>query len=196
MVAPTKINFKIYQGSTFKEVLRWESATKAYALITGITKSAPVVITSVGHGIPVGWRAKITNVLGMKEINSAETYHTVTGATSDSVTINTINALGYTDYTSGGVLEYNVPVNLTGYTARMQLRLKLEDPEVLYEMTTENSGIIINNIDKTITLSIPASATTLFNFSSCVYSIELISPENDVTPFANGVLTLVKEVTR
>ena len=153
MVAPTKINFKIYQGSTFKEVLRWESATKAYALITGITKSAPVVITSVGHGIPVGWRTKITNVLGMKEINSAETYHTVTGATSDSVTINTINALGYTDYTSGGVLEYNVPVNLTGYTARMQLRLKLEDPEVLYEMTTENSGIIINNIDKTITLT-------------------------------------------
>lgn len=196
MVAPTKINFKIYQGSTFKEVLRWESSTKAYAPITGITKSAPVVITAIGHGIPVGWRTKITNVLGMKEINSAETYRTVTETTSDNVTINDINALGYTDYISGGVLEYNAPVDLTGYTARMQIRIKLEDTEVVHEMTTENSGVLIDNINKTITLNIPATATALFNFGSAVYSIELISSSNEVKPFANGSLTLVKEVTR
>lgn len=196
MTAPTKINFKIYQGSTFKEVLRWESSTKAYAPISGITKSAPVVITSVGHGIPVGWRAKITNVLGMKEINSAETYHTVTSVTTDDVTINAINALSYTDYTSGGVLEYNMPVDLTGYTARMQLRLKLEDIEVVHEMTTENSGIVIDNTNKTIELNISAVNTALFTFTSAVYSIELISATSEVTPFANGVFTLVKEVTR
>lgn len=195
-MTPTKINFKMYQGSTFKEVLRWESSTKVYSPITGIVKSAPVVITAVGHGIPIGWRTKITNVVGMKEINSSDTYYTVTDTTTNSVTINAINALSYTDYTSGGVLEYNSPVDLTGYTARMQLRLKLEDTAIIHEMTTENSGIIINNTTKTIELNIPAATTAGFTFKSAEYSIELTSSTGEVTPFAGGVITLIKEVTR
>ena len=60
MTAPVKTNFKIYQGSTFTEVLRWESYTKVYKTITNITKTAPVVITAIGHGMPVGWRAKVS----------------------------------------------------------------------------------------------------------------------------------------
>lgn len=195
-MAPTKINFKIYQGSTFKEVLRWESSTKVYAPITGINKSAPVVITAVGHTIPVGWRTKITNVAGMKEINSSDTYHIVTDVATNSVTINAINALGYTDYTSGGVLEYNAPIDLTGFTARMQIRAKLDDATVIHEMTTENSGIVINNTNKTIDLIIPAATTAEFTFKSAEYSLELVSGTGEVTPFAGGVITLIKEVTR
>jgi hypothetical protein len=42
MTAPTKANLKIYQGSTFREVFRWESYTKVYVPITGISKTAPV----------------------------------------------------------------------------------------------------------------------------------------------------------
>ena len=62
MSAPVKLNFKIYQGSTFKEVLRWETSTKVYKPISSITKAAPMVISSTAHGIPVGWRTKVTNV--------------------------------------------------------------------------------------------------------------------------------------
>ena len=43
MATPTKVNFKIYQGGTFNEVLRWESATKGYAPITNIINAAPKV---------------------------------------------------------------------------------------------------------------------------------------------------------
>lgn len=196
MAAPAKLNFKIYQGSTFSEVLRWESSTKAYALVTGITKSAPVVITAPTHGIPVGWRTKITNVLGMKEINSSENYHVVTASATNTITINSVNSLGYTDYTSGGVLEYNMPVDLAGFTARMQIRDKLDSDTFIIELTTENSGIAINNTDKTITLNITATNTALFTFNTAVYSLELVSSGGIVTPFANGTLTLVKEVTR
>ena len=35
---PAKINYKIYQGSTFQETLRWESETKTYVPISAITK--------------------------------------------------------------------------------------------------------------------------------------------------------------
>ena len=84
-MAPSKLNLKIFQGSTFAEVLRWESSTKVYVPVTAITKAAPVVITATAHGIPVNWRTKVTNVVGMKEINSTD-YYVVTAVTNNSVT--------------------------------------------------------------------------------------------------------------
>lgn len=196
MIVPVKLNLKVYQGSTFKEVIRWESSTKVYAAITAITKSAPILITAIAHAIPVGWRTKITNVLGMKEVNSTETYHTVTSTTTDTVTINAINALGYTDYISGGVFEYNQPVDLTGITARMQVRDKVTSDTVLLELTTENGGIIVNTSLKTITLVITATATAAFTFTQGVYSLELQNVAGEVFPFTTGNVSVVKEVTR
>ena len=70
MVAPVKLNLKIYQGATFRETLRWESGNKIYKPISAITQSAPTSITASGHGLPIGWRFRVTNVLGMTEINS------------------------------------------------------------------------------------------------------------------------------
>ena len=91
MAAPAKINFKLYQGSTFNEVLRWESSTKVYKPITSITQAAPVVVTATAHGVPTGWRIKITNAGGMKEINSSETYHIATKLTDNTLELNAIN---------------------------------------------------------------------------------------------------------
>lgn len=196
MTTPIKLNFKVIQGSTFNQVLRWESATKVYKTISGITNSAPVVINVADHGIPVGWRARVTNVVGMKEINSGSNdYYVVTETTTNTVTINSVNSLGYGAYTSGGVLEYNQPIDLAGYTARMQIRAKLEDATVIKELTTANGGIVIDNSQKTITLNISATDTSSFTFASAVYSIELVNGDV-VTPFAGGSMTLVKEVTR
>ena len=194
MTQPVKLNFKIYQGSTFEEILRWESTTKVYKPITGISQNAPCTIDSIGNGLPIGWRFWVSNVKGMKEINSAEPY-TATGTTADTVTINSLNSIDFTAYTSGGVLTYNEPVDLSGYTARMQLRAKLDDATVIKELTTENGGITINNTNKTITLNISAIDTSAFTFTSCVYSLELVNGAK-VVPFANGNISLVKEVTR
>jgi len=195
MTTPVKLNLKIYQGSTFQQVLRWESSSKVYVPITNITKSAPVVITAAAHGIPVGWRTKVTNVGGMKEINSDEVYHTVTQTTTDTVTLNQVNSLGYTAYTSGGVLEYNQPVSLSGYTARMQIRPTVTSTQVLHELTTQNSGIILDNVLRTITLNIPDEVTETLNFVSAVYNLELLI-SGTVLNFATGTVSLQREVTR
>lgn len=194
MSSPIKLNFKIYQGSTFRQVLRWESSTKAYIPITGITKSAPVVVTAPAHGAPLGWRAKVTNTNGMKELVALD-YQTITSKTDDSVTFNQVNSLGFTTYASGGILEYNVPVPLTNYSARMQIREKLTSDTVIHELTTENLGVTINLEQSTITLYIPESITKTFEFTSAVYSLELVSG-SEVTPFAGGNITLQREVTR
>ena len=197
MVAPVKINFKVYQGSTFRETLRWESATKNYLPIVNITKTAPVVVTTgvTPTGLPIGWRAKISGVGGMKEINTGDSYLTVTSKNGDAITFNEINATGYTTYTTGGILEYNTPVNLTGYTARMQIRPTVDSATVLTTLTTENGGITINTIDASITLNISATETAAYTWQTAVYGLELVIG-TDVVPFANGTLTLVKEVTR
>ena len=196
MAQPLKINFKVYQGSTFKEVFRWESSTKVYVPISGITKAAPCVVsTSVAHSMPQGWRFKVSNVLGMKEINSDSTYHTAHSVTADTININSLNSLAYSAYTSEGVIEYNQPVDLTNTTARMQIREKLESTTPILELTTENGGILIDNVLKTITIYISAADTTLLNFSAAVYSLELIK-NSEVTPFLTGSVSLVKEVTR
>lgn len=195
MSSPIKLNLKVYQGATFREPLRWESSTKVYKPISGITKSAPIVINAVGHGIPVGWRTKVTNVVGMTDINSAEVYHIVTEVTSDTVTINAVNALGFKDYISGGVLEYNAPVELAGYIGRMQIRSNLTDPEVILELTSANGGIVIDDVAKVITIVITAAQSALLNFASAVYSLELVQGL-DVVPFLTGNISLVQEVTR
>lgn len=193
---PTKINFKLYQGSTFNEIIRWESSTKVYRPITAITKAAPAVISSANHGIPPGWRVLITDVLGMKEINSSDTYRVASVTGTDEITLNDVNAASFSTYTSGGVITYNAPVSLVGYTARMQIRATLTSDTVLDTLTTENSRILLDTENNTITLTIPATDTALYSWSSGVYSLELESSSGVVTTIANGNVTLVKEVTR
>lgn len=197
MATPAKVNLVIYQGSTFSEILRWESSRKVYKPITGITNAAPVIITAPLHSVPDGWRVRFTNVVGMKEINSAaDTYSTAVLKTENTIEINAINSIAYTPYASGGILEYNEPINLAGYTARMQIRNKLGDSTYLLDMTTENGRIILNNSVKTIELKITATDTTAITWTSGVYSLELVSAGGVVSTLMNGTVTVKQEVTR
>ena len=195
-MSPEKISFKVYQGSTFSEVFRWESSKKIYKTITGITNAAPCVITANTHEVPEGWRVKITNVAGMTDINSSDTYHVATVLTNNTIELNDVNSVGYKTYTSGGILEYNEPVDMAGYTARMQIREKITSDTVIKSLTTENGGILIDNANSYIQILISATDTADFSFSTAVYSLELVSSSGKVFQLANGTLTLVKEVTR
>lgn len=196
---PAKINYKIYQGSTFQETFRWESETKVYVPITNISRAAPCVITtSTAHNLPVGWRFRVVGAGGMKEINSVgeDAYYLSTlAATPTTIEINQVNSLGYTAYTSGGVVEFNQPVPLSGYQARMQIRETVDSPTVIHEATTQNGQLTVNNDSKTIQITLLANVTQAFTFTTAVYSLELYNG-NNVIPFINGNLTLVQEVTR
>jgi hypothetical protein len=195
---PAKINYKIYQGSTFEEIYRWESQTKVYVPITQISRSAPCVITAAQHAIPQGWRFRVVGAGGMKELNSVgESTYLATDVTTDTITINHVNSLAYNTYTSGGVVEYNEPVPLITYSARMQIRETVDSETILYSGTSGVGGdIALDNTFKTIQVNIPASTTQAFDFTTAVYSIELYESGGLVIPFLTGNLTLVPEVTR
>lgn len=197
---PIKLNLKIYQGGTFKETLRWESSTKKYLAITGISKAAPMVVTTEpGTCCPAGWRFKVTNVLGMTDANTSEdVYYTATSIAStgldNKITVNSINSAGFKDYTSGGFVQYNDPIDLAGMTASMQIKDKIGGTEII-ALNTTNGGIIIDNVLKTITIVITAAQTAALDFSAAVYDMEIASSGGEVTKFVSGNVSLVKEVT-
>jgi hypothetical protein len=112
-----------------------------------------------------------------------------------TITVNAVNAAGYSTYTSGGVVSWAVPKSLAGVTARMQIRSKITDDIVIKELTTANGGILIDDTAKTITIYMSATDTAALSFSSAVYSLELVEG-SDVTTIVAGSITLEKEVTR
>ena len=88
-------------------------------------------------------------------------------------------------------------VNLTGYTARMQIREELASAAVLLSLTTENGGITLGGALGTIDLFISAADTTAITWEGGVYDLELVAPSTDVTRLIDeSSVTVSFEVTR
>ncbi len=84
------------------------------------------------------------------------------------------------------MLQFNSPVDLTGYTARLTLRANLSDVEAIDEFTTEDvrlpgTGIVIDETDSVISLFIGAAVTEAYDFTSAVYDLEMVSASGRVT---------------
>lgn len=88
------------------------------------------------------------------------------------------------------------PVDLTGFSARMQIRETIESEEVIADLTSENGGIIIGDEPGQFTLYISAEDTAAFSFESAVYDVELVAADGDVTRILAGDVSLSLEVTR
>ena len=190
----------ILQGKTFELVVRWETEPILYKAITAITQTAPVRLTVVGHNLPDGWRAAVVSVKGMSEINACNTpprnsdFRPITVLDANTIEINEINAADYRAYVSGGYLQCNTPVDLAGQTARMDIKDRVGGT-VLHSLTSENGGITIDNIKKTIVLTIAATQTDDFDWRSGVYDLELISATGHVAALITGKAFVTKEVT-
>ena len=87
-------------------------------------------------------------------------------------------------------------INLTGYTARMQLRDEIESSSTVLELTTENSRITLGGSAGTVTLSVSATDTANLTAGDGVYDLELISSGGVVTRLIEGSYSIVREVTR
>jgi hypothetical protein len=85
--------------------------------------------------------------------------------------------------------------NLTGYTARMQVRRTIESNTVLISLTTENGRISLGGPSGIIELNISAADTAAIT-SSGVYDLEIISMTGIVSRIIQGNFTLSQEVTR
>ncbi len=191
-------NLTICKGKTFSWVIRWEDTEFEYKPISGITQGAPVSITATGHGLRTGWRAAVTSVKGMTQINAQNTppkekdYHVVTRVDDNTVTLNDTNSAGYKAYPSGGYLQYYKPVSLSGCTPRMQIRDKVGGTLLLELFAGTN--LVPDVTENTLTIQIDAATTAALDWKKGVYDLE-IDFGGVVTALYEGAVTVEDEVT-
>lgn len=193
-------DLEIVRGSTYVHVVRWAESPVIYKSITGITAAAPPVLTVPSHGVPDGWLVAVSSVVGMTEINARGTpprsneYEQATVLTSSTLSLNGVNAAGFSPYESGGVLQYNTPVNLAGYTARMKIKHRVGGTEII-ELTTENGRISIDTANYKITLTISAADTEDITATHGVTDLEMVSGSGVVTKILTRKVKFKDEVT-
>jgi hypothetical protein len=87
------------------------------------------------------------------------------------------------------------PVNLTNYTARMQVRVSHPDQSTVLSITS-GSGITLGGTAGTILLEASPATTAGVPSGQYVYDLELVSPGSAVTRLVEGTFICDPEVTR
>lgn len=92
-----------------------------------------------------------------------------------------------------------VVADLTGCTARMQVRSSNVSKDILLELTTENGKIALNDPLGSIKLNISATETAALTWANGVYDLELEFPEDSdtyVEKLLRGNVYIMREVTQ
>lgn len=88
------------------------------------------------------------------------------------------------------------PIDLSGCTARMQIRAEVESPAVLLELTTANGRIALGGVAGTVDLLITDEDTAAIAWESGVFDLEIAHPDGSVTRLAKGTVITDPGVTR
>lgn len=183
----------LIEGDTTTYTVRWESPDFGYAAITAIAQSAPVSITAVAHGLTDGWRAAVVSVKGMTEINATTNalrdrdFHPVTVVNANSVKINAINAADFRAYTSGGYLQFYVPMSLAAYTAELTISTR-PNGTVLDTLKSVDNEIKIDDTAKTIVVTFPAPT-----YKRASYNLDMIDVLGKHTTILSGTINVTQE---
>lgn len=90
----------------------------------------------------------------------------------------------------------NQLMDLTGYTARMQIRPYVSSELVLIDATSENAMIVISPTLGKVEIQLTPAQTELLTFTKSVYDMELVSPSSEVIRLVQGVVLVSPQVTR
>lgn len=101
-----------------------------------------------------------------------------------------------TDFSVTWTWQSGGPVDLTGYTAHMQIRPSNADAtSVVYLDLTSSSGITLGGSAGTIAVFLPASVTSALTFGNAVYDLKMTNGSGNVTRLLQGAVTLSYQVT-
>jgi hypothetical protein len=114
-----------------------------------------------------------------------------------AVSYNTVIDQGATWYLT---VTYENPngtaINITGYTAALQLRSLPSDPTAVLTLTTANSGITITGATGTVAITATATQTREIDEGIYYYDLEITSTLGVVTRLVQGQVVVSPEVTR
>ena len=89
----------------------------------------------------------------------------------------------------------HVVVNLTSYTARMQVRPDHASENLILNLSV-GSGLTIDGEHGKITITITAGTTAAISAGTYVYDLEIQSNNGEVTRLLEGKFIVTPEVTR
>lgn len=160
---------------------------KQPAVLTNVSGNGTTVTYTCANAFVVGQIVSIDGVIpNVYNLQSK----TIASVLPTSFTV-TNSATG--TYISGGIAT--VPMNLTGYTARLQVRSLPSDPDAVLTLTTENGGITITALTGFVAVTATATQTGSIDEGTYVYDIELVNG-SIVTRLAQGQVVVSPEVTR
>lgn len=88
-----------------------------------------------------------------------------------------------------------VAVDLTGWTARCQLRPAPRSAALFDELSTDNGRLTLSDHGE-ITLQWPAGVTAGFDFACAHYDVLLMAPDGAVTRLLEGQITITPRTTQ
>lgn len=89
-----------------------------------------------------------------------------------------------------------VDIDLTGYTARMQVRETFSSTTTILDLTTENGGLTITPLEGKVSIFVTDTVTSAITQLRGVYDLELIDSSGYVEKFVRGSVKFPEEVTR
>lgn len=99
-----------------------------------------------------------------------------------------------------GTDKYGSPIDLTGYSGRMQVREEKDSPTALATISTAGGGMEIEPLTGKVALIFTNSQTTALasdnNDHKRVFDVELTSSNGKVLPLAYGDINVRANVTR
>lgn len=90
----------------------------------------------------------------------------------------------------------NIPVDLTGYSARLQVRENHYSSETLLDISSPDNGMSLGGSAGTIDILVSASDTSNIPAGNFLYDLELESSGGEVSRIIEGSFIVTPEVTR
>lgn len=87
-------------------------------------------------------------------------------------------------------------INLTNYTAAMQLRSTYTSVDAVLSLSSPSNGIVITGATGLISITITDTQTSALSSNNFVYDLEITSSSNVKTRLIQGIVTVSPEVTR
>ena len=157
------------------------------AAITNITANGTTVTFTAVNGFSA---AQTVSISGVNPSTFNLQNVLVNTATSSQFTV-TNGATGL--YINGGVAY--APVNVTSYTAALQLRSLPESTTTVLSLTS-SAGITVGTTNGLFAVHATAAQTGNIDEGTYYYDIEVTSPTGVVTRLAQGQVIVSAEVTR
>lgn len=86
-------------------------------------------------------------------------------------------------------------VNVTGYTAKMDLKIAPTSTSTIFELSTENGRITTGTTDGKFTLNITSTDSATIPPGNYVYDLDITSPGGVVTTLLTGGFSVTAQVT-